>query len=294
MTKCGFIAVIGAPNVGKSTLLNTLIGQKLNLVSHKANATRKRQKIIHSTDKVQMIFVDTPGLHKREKLLNQFMLKEALKAIEDCDLILFLVDARAGKSSLEQYKQFLTYNEKNIKHFIILNKIDLLKKDELLMQIAQFNHFSDHFSELISISAIKALDKNLLKQITKYLPKSPFLYEEDLLSTNTNAQIYKELIREALFNLTSNEIPYESDVQIEAIKIKNNMNYIYANIIVSSDSQKAIVIGKNGLSIKRISKAARTYIESMLGELICLFLRVKTIKNWSKKEQHLKNLGYGL
>lgn len=295
-TKCGFVSIIGRPNVGKSTLLNSMMNEKLALVSHKANATRKRLNAIAmyksplTEREAQIIFVDTPGLHEKEKLLNQFMLAEAIKAIGDSDLTLFIADAR---DSLEHYERFLELSGEEVKHLVVLNKIDQTTHEKLLKKIEEYSRFQDRFLELVSI---KATDSSTLielyEAIVKHLPQSPYLYETDLLTTETTSNVYKEFIREAIFNGLSDEIPYESDVVVNELKETGKLVRIKATIIIEKDSQKGIIIGKNGATIKRIGSNARRTIEKFAEKKVFLELFVKVKRGWSKNKKDLSDIGY--
>jgi GTP-binding protein Era len=289
-TRCGFVSIIGRPNVGKSTLLNALLNEKIALVSHKANATRQRLNAIVVHKNAQIIFVDTPGLHKKEKLLNQFMLQEAIKAIGDSDLVLFVADV---KDEIKNYENFLSSLKKKTPHILVLNKTDKVSNEDILKKIDEYKKFQDFFLELIPLSAIKPQTLiKLLDSIISYLPKSIYLYDVDLLSTQTTAQIYKELIREAIFNGISDEIPYESDVVIDEIKENNKRVTIKAKIIVEKNSQKSIVVGKQGATIKRIGINARKLIENFADKKCHLELFVKVQKGWSKNKKYLAEVGY--
>lgn len=289
MTKAGFVSIIGRPNSGKSTLLNTLINEQIALVSHKINATRKRMNIIVMHNDAQIIFVDTPGLHNKEKILNQFMLQESLKAIDDCDLIIFLAPIT---DNLDYYKNFLELS-KGKKHLLILSKIDSLNKEKILEKITQYQEYKDKYLALIPISSKKNINlESLLDEITQYLPKSPYLYDTEIISTQNLKEIYKEKIREALFDNLNKEIPYQSDVIIKKIYEDEICDRIYADIIVEKDSQKIIVIGNKGIGIKNIGINARKKIEQFSGKKLFLKLEVVVKKGWSKNKKSLKELGY--
>ncbi|MCK9162415.1 MAG: GTPase Era [Arcobacteraceae bacterium] len=291
-TKCGFVAVVGRPNAGKSSLLNSIIGEKIAMVSHKANATRKRSNIIAMNGKDQIIFVDTPGIHESEKLINQFMLDEALRAIGDCDLILFLAPIT---DKLDHYESFLEKNKKNTPHIVLLTKIDMVSQEEILLKSAKYAKYSDKYEALMPISIKKELDiKYLLDLIVKYLPISPLLYDSEILTTDHIRDIYKEFIREAIFEKISDELPYEADVKIDKIEEKQNVDVIRATIIVEKDSQKGMIIGKGGESIKRIGKAARSKIEYLSQKKAFLELFVSVKKGWSKNKKGLKEMGYDI
>jgi GTP-binding protein Era len=290
-TKAGFVAVVGRPNAGKSTLLNHLIGERLAMVSKKAQATRKRMNMIVIHDNAQIIFVDTPGIHQKERLLNQFMLEEALKAIGDSDLILFLAPAT---DSLKGYEEFLDLTKaKNTKHLVILTKIDHINHATLLQKLSQYQKYQNHFEALIPFSVKREIGKKaLLDEIVRYLPSSPYLYDDELLTTEKIRDIYKELIRESIFENLSDEIPYESDVVIEKIEESDAMDKIYATIIVEKETQKGIILGKKGEGIKRVGKLAREVLENFSGKKIYLNLFVSVKKGWSKSAQSLEELGY--
>jgi len=289
-TKSGFVALIGRPNAGKSSLLNWLLGEKIALVSHKAQATRKRMNAIVMHKNAQIIFIDTPGIHEKERLLNKFMLEEALKAIGDCDLILFLSPVT---DSVEHYRKFLELNKKNTPHIVVLTKIDQVDNAAILKKIGEFKKYQDRFLELIPVSITKNIGKkDLLDTIIKYLPEHPYYYDPQLLTTQNIRDIYKELIRESLFENLSDEIPYETDVIIEKIEESENLDKVYAMIIVEKSSQKGIIIGKKGSTLKRIGKTARKKMEEFSGKKIYLELFVVVKKGWTKDKKSLEELGY--
>ncbi len=290
MTKAGFVALVGRPNAGKSTMMNWLLGEKIALVSQKANATRKRSNAIVMHGEDQIIFVDTPGLHQAEKLLNQYMLEEALKAIGDCDLIVYLAPA-SDKTS--HYEKFLELNAQKRKHIIVLSKIDQISQGDLLKKIGDYNRFSDKFEALIPVSVTKNVGKtDLLNTIVKHLEESPYLYDPENLTTEMMRDIYKEFIREAIFENISDEIPYESDVIIDKIEEDGPVEHIRATIIVEKETQKGIIIGKAGSAIKRIGRNAREKIERLSGKPVYLDLFVSVKKGWSTDKQFLSDLGY--
>ena len=290
MSKAGFVALVGRPNAGKSTMMNWLLGEKIALVSQKANATRKRSNAIVMHHNDQIIFVDTPGLHQAEKLLNQYMLEEALKAIGDCDLIVYLAPA-SDKTS--HYEKFLELNAQKRKHIIVLSKIDQVPQAELLKKIGEYNRFSDRFEALIPMSVTKNVGKNdLLDTIVKHLEESPYLYDPDNLTTEMMRDIYKEFVREAIFDNISDEIPYESDVMIDKIDEEGPIEHIHATIIVEKETQKGIIIGKGGSAIKRIGRSAREKIERLAGRPVYLDLFVSVKKGWSSDKKTLSDLGY--
>ncbi|MBL3519440.1 MULTISPECIES: GTPase Era [Arcobacteraceae] len=290
MTKCGYVSVVGRPNAGKSSLLNWLVGEKIAMVSHKANATRKRSNIIVMHEDDQIIFVDTPGIHETEKLLNQFMLDEALKAMGDCDLILFLAPVT---DSLKYYEDFLEKNKKNIKHILLLTKIDFINNDELMIKLKEYEKYQDRYEAMIPISIKRATKKSdILDEVVKYLPVHPYLFDPEIMTTEHLRDIYKEFIRESIFENISDEIPYEADVVVNKIEEKSNVDVIKATIVVQKDTQKGMIIGKGATAIKRIGKDARIKIEKLSGKKCFLELFVSVKKNWTKNKEALKSMGY--
>ncbi|MBA3026920.1 MAG: GTPase Era [Sulfurimonas sp.] len=289
-TRSGFVSLIGRPNAGKSTLMNSLLGENIAMVSQKANATRKRSNAIVMHNNNQIIFVDTPGIHEREKVLNQFMLDEALKAMGDCDLIVYLAPIT---DSTEHYEKFLKLNNGRVKHIIVLSKIDQVTQEKLFKRISSYNQFSDQFEALIPIAVPKKIGhKDLLETIAKNLPESPYLFNPEDLTSELVRDIYAGFIREAIFENVSDEIPYESDVLIDKIEEKKGLDKIYATIIIEKESQKGIIIGKGGESIKRIGKYAREKIEFLSGQKAYLELQVSVKKGWTKDKAYLKEIGY--
>lgn len=290
--KCGFVAVVGRPNAGKSTLLNFLSEYKLAMVSKKAQATRKRMNIIVTRGNSQIVFVDTPGIHKKEKLLNQFMLEEALKALGDSDLHIFLAPVN---DSVEFYEEFLELRKnKSIPHIVLLTKVDRANNEKVLQKLTEYSKFSSEFEAIIPFSVKRGgLTKDmLLDEVTKYLPTHPWLYDSEILTTENVRDIYKELIREAIFEKLSDEIPYESDVVIDTIKEDDGLDVVTASIVVEKDTQKRMIIGKGAQSIKRVGKYAREQMEEFSGKKIYLDLRVTVKKGWSKNRDLLEELGY--
>ncbi len=290
--KVGFVALVGRPNAGKSTMLNWILGEKIAMVSQKANATRRRLNAIVMHHDDQIIFVDTPGLHEKEKMLNQYMLEEALKAIGDCDLVVYLAPA---SDSIKHYQRFLEIDGKNRKHIIALSKIDQVSQQELLERIGEYNQFASKFEALIPMSVTKNVGKyDLLDVIVKHLDTSPYLYDPEDLTTEMMRDIYREFIREAIFENISDEIPYESDVVIDKIEEDKRVEHIRATIIIEKESQKGIIIGKGGAAIKRIGRDARAKIERLGGKPVYLDLFVSVKKGWTNDKEFLQTLGYNL
>ena len=287
--RSGFVGILGKPNAGKSTLLNWLLGEKIALVSNKANASRKRVNAIVMHKDNQIILLDTPGLHEKEKLLNKFMLKEALKALSDSDLVLFLADVR---DNLDGYKWFLELNEKNIPHIVVLTKTDLATEEEIRKKTEEYKELKKAL-ETVAISAVEGKGREeLLDTIVKFLPEHPYYYDPEIISTEHIRDIYKELIREALFEKLGDELPYETDVLIEKIEEFDKLDRVYATIIVERSSQKGMIIGKNGKKIKEIGMYARKLLENFSEKKVYLELYVKVIPKWSKNKNVLSELGY--
>ncbi|KLE00041.1 GTPase Era [Aliarcobacter butzleri] len=290
MTKCGYVSVVGRPNAGKSSLLNWLVGEKIAMVSHKANATRKRSNIIVMHEDDQVIFIDTPGIHETEKLLNQFMLDEALKAMGDCDLILYLAPVT---DKISYYEDFLEKNKKNVKHILLLTKIDFVSADELMLKLKEYEKYNDKYEAIIPVSIKKATKKaDILGEVVKYLPEHPYLYDPEIMTTEHLRDIFKEFIRESIFENISDEIPYEADVIVNKVEEKPNVDVIKATIIVQKDTQKGMIIGKGATAIKRIGRDARMKIEKLTGKKCFLELFVSIKKGWTKDKEGLKALGY--
>jgi len=290
MTKAGFVSLIGRPNAGKSTLMNSLLGEKIAMVSQKANATRRRSNAIVMHEDTQIIFIDTPGLHEREKILNQFMLDEALKAMGDCDLIVYLAPIT---DSTEHYEKFLKLNNGKVKHIIVLSKIDQVNQDKLFRKIASYNQYADKFEALIPMAIPKKMGHDeLLKVISQNLPESPFLFDPEDLTSELVRDIYAGFIREGIFENISDEVPYEADVLIDGIEEDGKLDKIFATIIIEKESQKGIIIGKGGESIKRIGKYSREKIEMLSGKKAYLELQVTVKKGWTKDKAFLQEIGY--
>lgn len=280
--------MLGRPNAGKSSFLNALLGENLALVSHKANATRKRMNLIVMEKNTQIVFVDTPGIHIQEKLLNQYMLKEALKAMNDCDILLFLAPIT---DKVSFYEEFLKDAKKP--HILLLTKIDSVPKETLFAAIKAYEKYRQNYLALIPIS-IKDLGslRRVVEVVAKQMPHNPYYYDPEILSPNTTKEIAKEMIREAVFENLSDELPYESDVQMNFYREKPHIHHIKATIVVHKESQKGMVIGKGGATLKRIGREARLKLESFVGQKVFLELFVKVIPSWCKEYESLKKMGY--
>lgn len=287
MSRCGFVSVIGRTNAGKSSMINALLGQKLNFVSHKQNATRRKLNSIVMSGDDQIIFMDTPGLHKSTKNFNQHLLNTAFKAIDDCDLVVFVVSVL---DSVEVYEEFLQkYPDK--KHILILNKVDLVTNEQLLNIMSNYVKYSDKFISLLPFSSKQKSYVNVtLKEIAKYLPEHEYFYDPSDISDSNVRDIVADLILESIFDNVSDEVPYCCDVRVEKfLHIKEKIN-IFACIITDNDSHKAILIGKEGQCIKRIGINARKKISDFLESKINLKLIVDVKKNWYNDDNILRKL----
>lgn len=294
MTKAGFIALIGRPNAGKSTLINALLGAHLALTSHKANATRKILKaIIPYTDKesteCQMVFLDTPGLCGQEKLLNKMMVAQSHHAFESCDLAVFVASVQ---DSLKPYEEFLKWSGHK-PHLLALNKTDTATNAQVLAKLKDYTPYSQHFKALIPISAQKGRNLNaLLEEVAKLLPNAPFYYDPDMLGDIQMREIYAEIIREQIFQFLSDEIPYESAVLVQTVQEQEHLERIQARIIVAKESQQKMVIGKGGAVVKKIGQEARRKMEGFIQKKVFLRLEVVVQKNWTSTRNQLKKMGY--
>ena len=289
--RTGFATLIGRPNVGKSTLMNRIIGQKIAITSNKPQTTRNRIQTVYTSEEGQIVFVDTPGIHKAKNKLGDYMVNVAQRTINEVDVILWLVEPSnfigAGERHIiEQLKKTKT------PVILVINKIDTVKRDQLLEYIDTYRKELD-FAEIVPVSALKADNiEELLKCIMKYLPYGPAFYDEDTVTDQPMRQIVAELIREKALRLLSEEIPHGVAVSIESMKFKKNIVDIEATIICERDSHKGIIIGKGGAMLKKIGSQARPEIENMLEKQANLQLWVKVKKDWRDSDFLLKNFGY--
>ena len=289
--KSGFAALIGRPNVGKSTLMNCLIGQKIAITSNKPQTTRNRIQTVYTSEKGQIVFVDTPGIHKAKNRLGDYMVNVARRSLSEVDVILWLVEPSnyigAGEESiLEQLSRV------NTPVILVINKIDTVKKEELFGFIDTYRKRMD-FAEIVPVSALKKDNtEELLSCIFKYLPYGPAFYDEDTVTDQPQRQIVAELIREKALRTLGEEIPHGIAVTIEKMKRRGKIMDIEATIICERDSHKGIIIGKQGSMLKRIGSSARRDIEEMLECKVNLQLWVKVKKDWRDSEFLLKNFGY--
>ncbi|MCR8697633.1 GTPase Era [Campylobacter sp. LMG 7929] len=287
--KSGFISIVGRTNAGKSSILNSLLEEKVAMVSHKQNATRRKINAIIMHENHQLIFIDTPGLHASSKAMNQLMIDLAIKSIVDCDVILFVASIY---DDIKDYENFLSLNPK-VPHIVLINKVDLVKKEVLLKKLSEYSQFSSHFSAIIPYSAKqKFYKKILLDEMIKYLPEHPYYFDPEFITTTNEKDIYRDFILEAIYENLSDEIPYSTEVKIEKIKELEQIYYINAIIITDSNSHKGMILGKDGATIKRIGKEARVKIEKLAQKKVMLKLFVQLEKNWHKNEQNLKKILY--
>ncbi|MFD0870582.1 GTP-binding protein engA [Chlamydia abortus] len=288
----GFVAIIGRPNVGKSTLLNQVIGQKIAIMSDKPQTTRNKIHGVYSTDSSQIVFLDTPGIHKPQSKLGDYMMKVAEGTLNEVDAILFLVDVAEGigggdRFIIERLKQV------NTPVLLVLNKIDRVHPEELLPIIAQYKDLYS-FAEIVPVSALQGNNvANLLDIIVRYLPEGPQYYPADQVTDHPEQFVCAELIREKILHLTREEIPHSIAVTIEDMRQEENgVVHISAVIFVERDSQKGIIIGKQGAMLKEVGRQARVDIERLLGSKTFLELWVKVKKDWRNQERILKDLGF--
>ncbi|ASM38533.1 MAG: GTPase Era [Campylobacter sputorum] len=285
--KSGFVSLVGRTNSGKSSLLNYLLNEKIAMVSHKINATRRKISGIVMHENNQIIFTDTPGLHESNKTLNSFMIDEAKKMIGDCDLILFLACIH---DSLQNYEKFLSLERKN-PHILVLTKIDEANDKKILQKITEYQKYQNEFLSLIPINTKKQIFKKLiLDEICKFLPTHEYYYDPQIISTNNQKDIIRDLILEAVYENVSDEVPYGSDVKIDKIIEKNDITEIYATIYTDTKSHKSILIGKNGETSKRIGITSRKTISNFLQKKVFINLNIHIIKNWTKNINLIKNL----
>ena len=290
--KSGFIAVIGRPNVGKSTLINSLIGQKIAIMSDKPQTTRNRILCILTQEDAQIVFLDTPGIHKPKHKLGEYMVRAAENTLKEVDAILFVVDATEDMGPGEFY--ILERLQATIKPVIlIVNKLDLIDKARVLPIISRYAD-KYHFEGVVPISAKEKTNLDgLLAEIKKYLPEGPQYYPEDMVTDQPERLIVAELVREKVLQLTREEIPHAVAVDVDEMTTRANQDiYIRATIYVERDSQKGIVIGSRGKLLKDIGALARKDIETLLGAKVFLDLWVKVKKDWRNRDNVLKGFGF--
>ena len=289
--KSGFVTLIGRPNVGKSTLMNYLIGQKIAITSNKPQTTRNRIQTVLTTDEGQIVFVDTPGIHKAKNKLGEYMVNVAEKTLNEVDVVLWLVEPTTFIGAGEQHiaKQLQRVKTPVI---LVINKVDSVKREEILPAIAAYKDIYD-FADIVPVSARSGDNTDeLLRVIMKYLPYGPQFYDEDTVTDQPERQIVAELIREKALHSLQDEIPHGIAVAIDRMKMQNKVMHIDATIICERDSHKEIIIGKQGSMLKKIGSTARYEIERMLDCKVNLKLWVKVKKDWRDSEFLMKNFGY--
>ncbi|CDQ18035.1 GTP-binding protein Era [Halobacillus karajensis] len=291
--KSGFVTIVGRPNVGKSTFMNRVIGEKIAIMSDKPQTTRNKIQGVMTDKESQIIFIDTPGIHKPKHKLGDFMVNVAENTLNEVDAVLFMINAEEGYGRGDQ---FILERLKRVDQpiFLIINKIDQVHPDQLLPLIDQYKEKME-FEEIIPISALEGNNVNhLLDVLKKHLPEGPQFYPEDQITDHPERFVISEFIREKVLHLTREEIPHSVAVVIEGIEPRDEHNkvHIQAAIVVERKSQKGIIIGKQGSMLKEIGKRARKDIESLLGSKVYLELWVKVQKDWRNKQIQLSDFGY--
>lgn len=289
--KSGFVGLIGRPNVGKSTLINSIIGTKIAIVSDKPQTTRNIIQGIYSDEDSQIVFVDTPGIHKPNHKLGKYLNRQTYYSIDDVDLIIVVVDVTMSLGSGDKY---VIEKLKDIKKpvILLLNKIDRIEKEKILLKIDEYKDLYN-FDEIIPLSGLKKVNiDTFINVCKKYLPDSMKYFDDGEITNKSTNFLISEIIREKIFNLTNEEVPHSVTCTIDEINKNKNAYNIVASIIVDRDSLKRIIIGKNGKMIKEIGTLARMDIEKLLGSRVYLDLFVKTVKKWRDKEKYLSEFGY--
>lgn len=296
--RSGMVAIVGPPNAGKSTLMNSLLGQKISIVSHKPQTTRNRILGVVNGDEYQIVLLDTPGLHKARQPLNREMVRIAMESLNEVDVILYMIDVSLPlpeKVEQEKNKEMMAQMDGVAAPVIlILNKVDLLEKERLLPMIKRYSELFP-FHGVMPLSALTGEGTaGVVEELLKLLPLGPRYFPDDIPTDASERFLAAEIVREKVFILTGQEIPYSTAVTIESFQDDETkkMTTIHATIILERNSQKGIVIGKGGKKLKSIGIAARKDIEKMLGQKVLLKLWVKVKKDWSKDERFLKELGF--
>lgn len=293
--KSGYVSVVGRPNVGKSTLLNAIIGEKISAISSKPQTTRQNITFIHTDDDSQIIFLDTPGIQRPKNKLGEFMLTESKESIDEADVITYIVDTskrigKAERSIIDILKEY----EGKLPIILLINKVDTIKKDELLEIISMYAE-EEIFNEIIPISAMKNDGVDIyIETLKKYLKPGPMYYPEDMITDKNERFIVAEIIREKGLRYLNEEVPHGLAISIEKFKIREDKNIydIEANIYVERDSHKGILIGKSGSMLKRIGTEAREDAERLLDAKVNLQIWVKVEKNWRERDNLVKRFGY--
>ncbi len=293
--KAGYVAIIGRPNAGKSTFLNQFLNERISIITHKAQTTRDKILGVFTEDDLQMIFLDSPGLHILNKEINMFMIKEALSAITEANLVLLFVSYRKNQNKIDPIEEkIIKYIQDRKKPIILmLNKVDRLNSPAELMEGIAFWKKQGDFEEIIPISALKGFNKKLLiKDFKKYIPEHPFYYPEDYLTDKDDRFTISELIREQILLMTNEEIPYDTAVQVEKYAIIEEKLHLEVTIILARESQKRIIIGHKGRMLQMIKERANKNIEEILKKDVHLRLFVKVNKDWSKIGKKMEHIGY--
>lgn len=291
--RSGFVALVGRPNVGKSTLMNKLVGEKIAITSQKPQTTRNRIMCILNTANAQMVFWDTPGIHKPQHKLGDYMVKTALDTLQEVDVVLFVADVTAKRGAGEDFI-LNVLREVKCPVVLVLNKIDKLEhKEQLLTVIASFTK-DFQFASVVPVSALQDTDfSGLTQEIEQHLPVGPDYYDEDVLTDQPERVIAAEIVREKILQLTQDEVPHSVAVEVVAFKERDNgMVFISGNIYVERDSQKGILIGAKGSMLKKIGELARADIEKLIGTKVFLQLWVKVRADWRNNLKTLKEFGY--
>lgn len=290
--KSGFVSIIGRPNVGKSTFMNRVIGHKIAIMSDKAQTTRNKIQGVMTREDAQIIFLDTPGIHKPKHKLGDYMMRVAKNTLSEIDAIMFMVNVNEDIGRGDEYIMEMLKNVKT-PVFLVLNKIDLVHPDALMPKIEKYKTYMD-FTEIVPISALEGLNVDHFIDLLKdYLPEGPKYYPDDQISDHPEQFVVGEIIREKILHLTSEEIPHAIGVNVDRmIKESEERVRIEATIFVERDSQKGIVIGKGGKKLKEVGKRARRDIEMLLGSKVYLELWVKVQKDWRNKVNFIRQMGY--
>ncbi|MDE5630001.1 MAG: GTPase Era [Bacilli bacterium] len=289
--KSGFISIVGRPNTGKSTLINTIINKKIAIVSNVAGTTRNTIQGVYHDEDTQIVFVDTPGIHKASDKLGKHLNKQSYESLEDIDAILFVVDASTGLGKGDKFI-IEALKHTTVPVILVLNKIDKITQEGIMNAIITYKDLYD-FADIIPISALKKDNIARLISLTKnYLSDNIKYYDDDTVTNNDQYFMIQELVREKILNLTNDEVPHSVTCILTQYKEKSNIIEMAVDIIVTRDSLKKIIIGKQGNMLKTIGTEARLDIERMLGKQVYLELYVKTVKNWRNKEKYLLELGF--
>lgn len=285
--KSGFVSVVGRTNAGKSTMINSLLGENICLVSHKENATRRKMNVVIMHKENQIVLVDTPGLHESNKSFNQLLIEAAKKSIDECDLILFVMSVF---DKIDEYKKFLELKPK-VEHLVVLNKVDLIEPEKLLAKLSEFNALEKVPNIIPYTSKNKFYKTKLLDEIIKYLPEHPYFFDPEYTTDKNTKDVIKELIIESIYQNLSDELPYCCEVLISKVIEKDNSLTIYADIVTDSENHKAMLIGRDANTIKRIGIVARKRISELFLLKTNLKLIVKVQKKWYDNENFLKKVG---